>query len=80
MCFMSFLTSRGGIWRFSRALSNCLCTTLCFISMMIIRGLTFHPVVFNVYMMGVIFVCFSSYGNIEESIMAIGEFYELYGV
>lgn len=48
--------------------------------MMAIRGLTFLPMVFNVWMKGVTFVGFFSYGNARKLVLAISEIYELYDI
>ena len=48
--------------------------------MMAIRGLTFHPMVLNVWMKGVTFVGFFSYGNATKLVLAISEIYELWGL
>ena len=48
--------------------------------MMVIRELTFHPIVFECLDEGVIFVGFFLYGNVREYVVPISEFDELYGV
>ena len=52
--FSELLTSRGGRLSFSRASSDCLCTAPCTHVVMVIRGLTFYPTVFSVWMRGYI--------------------------
>jgi hypothetical protein len=68
MCFMIFLTTRGGTLSFfSRALSICLCMAPCTFVVMVISGLTFHPTIFlhlNERAMFVFFCFSSSYDNI----------------
>jgi hypothetical protein len=78
MCFHEFLTFQGGILSFSRALSDCLCTTPCTCCDSS-KGVNIPIHIFNLLMRGVIFDCFS-YSSIWESILTLGEFYELYGV
>ena len=48
--------------------------------MMVMKGLTFHHEGFSVLDEGVEFVGLFYYGHVREFVMAIGDFYELYGV
>ena len=63
---------------FYRALSDCLCMA----NMTVIRGLTFPPTIFNIWMKGsyLFFFVFFPYSSIWESIMAVHDFYKLHGV
>lgn len=79
MCYMSFLTSRGGIMRFSSTSSDYLWTSPCTLVVMVVRGLTFHLAIFIVWMRGRI-CWFFSYGGIGVSIMTVGEYYVLFDV
>ena len=60
---------------FYKASGDCFCTTPCTLNVTVIKGLTFHHVVF---LFSFVFLSFS-YGIIWEPIMAIGELDELYG-
>ena len=46
--FREFFYFSGITLSYSRASSDCLCTTLCILAMLVIRGLTFHPTILNV--------------------------------
>lgn len=66
--------------RFSSTFRDCMWTSLGTPIVMVIRGLKIQQTIFKSLDEGVVFVGFFFYGNIGESIMKLGEFYELYGV
>ena len=67
-CFISVLILFLGILTVSRSLSDCLCIAPLTPVVMVMRGLTFQPVVLNVWMSGLYFVVFSLwvvFGNLS---------------
>ena len=65
LCFMSFLTSRGGILSFYRALTDFLCTAPRTPNVMVIRGLTIHHTIFSLWMRGHICLFFLLWQYLE---------------
>lgn len=72
-----FFTSLLGILRFSSVVNECLWIVSCTLVVMLIRGVIVHTSGFSVWMRGLDFVGFFSYGIVGEYVMTVGEFYEL---